>query len=188
MPDHLLDMLPPSQRGRLFAWSLAACGLLSGTLWWIDRPLRTMVIGLGPLRLTGTLAFEFACDPETAGEIIACWRAEALTRARFALGLDYLFMVAYALVLSLACLWARYMIRPWSTRLSGLGTLLASAVWLAAGADALENAALLRQLLARPLSPWPEMAYCLASLKYSLLALAAVFIVVGLMARLTRRG
>lgn len=188
MPAHPLDVLPPSQRGRLFGWSLAACSLTFATLWWIGRPLETMVIRLGPLRLKGILAFEFAGDPETAREIIACWKGEALTRAGFGLGLDYLFMVTYALVFSLACLWSRDVLRPRFPRLSGLGTGMAVASWLAAGADALENVALVRQLLAAPLSPWPEMAFGMASIKFALLALAAAFSLVGLVARVARRG
>jgi hypothetical protein len=149
------------------------------TLSWIGRPLRTPPVYL-PFGLTdGIVAFELAGDPQTAREIVDRWQGDLLLRAGFSLGLDYLFIVAYATALALACLWAVDQLRSRVAWLASLGIWLAWGQWLAGALDAVENGALVRQLLIAPSSPWAEIAYWSATFKFLLIFAGGAYLFLG---------
>jgi hypothetical protein len=85
-------------------------------------------------------------------------------------------MPAYALALSLGILLAASRHR---------GTFATLGAWMGWGAlaapffDALENFGLVRVLLYQTNSPWPEIAYWCATIKFALLALGLVYALVG---------
>ena len=83
--------------------------------------------------------------------------------AAFALGFDYVFMLAYSTAIGLACVMAAGVLGSRGWPLAGIGAGLAWAQWLAAGLDAVENFALTAMLfggVARPGRSWPTGARC----------------------------
>ena len=101
----------------------------------LDFPLRT------PSAPLGIVSFELAGTPENANAIIESWDQRAKLFAAFGLGLDYLFMPAYALTISLGVLMALRKHGGWFTKIGGAigwGALLAALF------DAVENVFLWR--------------------------------------------
>ena len=113
-----------------------------------DRPLRTAAAP------QGIVSFGLAGNQAVAQEILASWDSTARVYAGLSLGLDYLFMAAYATAISLGCVWAVRSLRlpRW---LGGLGIFLAWGQFVAAGLDAVENVALIQQLLGAQAAAWP---------------------------------
>ncbi|NOZ48825.1 MAG: hypothetical protein GXP37_02100 [Chloroflexi bacterium] len=160
---------------QLFVISLIATAGLMVVLQGIDVPLRTSAAP------QGIVSFELAGSVATAQAIVQSWDASALAHAGFSLGLDYLFMLAYATTFMLACLWAQAQWRPgWGHR---LGALLAAAMPVAALADAIENLALWRSLQVVA-APWPQIGRSMATIKFTLLAVALVYMLVSLIRKI----
>jgi len=135
---------------------------------------------------SGILSFELAGTPEQAAAIIASWDPRAQLYAAFGLGFDYVFMLAYASTICLACLWARNVLREYGGQpLATAGVVLAVGVWLAAAFDAVENLALGVLLLEAIRSPWPEIARWCATFKFVLVFLGLVYAFLGLVVYLT---
>ncbi len=141
---------------------------------------------------SGIVSFELAGNPGNSEKILASWNQEARMHAALSLGLDYLFMVAYAAAISLGCVWAAEGIRSRRWPLSSLGIYLAWGQWLAAVLDAVENIGLIVILFFQVVSPWPEIARWCAIFKFALIFLGLVYalygLVVGVVSRLTQNS
>jgi len=102
----------------------------------------------------GLLTLQFAGDVEDVGRILRSWSPRARAVAAFGLGLDYLYMPIYAAGASFLgaklALAARHRGR---TGLAGWVAAVAWLPWLAAAADATENAAALELVLGGPQRP-----------------------------------
>jgi hypothetical protein len=170
--------LPGSLLARVFWPALAATLLLMLILNLVGAPLET------PAAPYGIISFELAGSPVQASTILDSWDPAAKVRAGFSLGLDYLFMLAYASALSLACLWAAAGLRSRRWPLGGLGLPLAAGQWLAALFDAAENIALALLLFGYPAGPLPQAARICALLKFGLIFLGMVYAFLGAAARL----
>ena len=72
----------------------------------VDAPLKT------PAAPQGIVSYEFAGTTTAAQRILDSWDAGAKVYAGFSLGLDYLYMPAYALTIGLACAWAARVLGP----------------------------------------------------------------------------
>lgn len=140
----------------------------------LDAPLRNAAAP------NGIISFELAGSVARAQAMIDSWDARARLYAAFGLGLDYLFMVSYALAIGLGCLRAAGVLgRRWP-RLAGLGRLLAWGLSLAALLDAIENFALTTMLLAGAASaPWPALAAGCAAVKFALVGLGLLYALAG---------
>jgi hypothetical protein len=137
---------------------------------------------------SGIISFELAGDQPTAQAILGSWDAQARVYAGLSLGADYLFMLAYAEAIGLACvLVARWLVLR-SPALAWLGVALAWAQWGAAGLDALENYALIRLLLGSEQAYWPVMAKWCAIPKFALVAAGLLYAVLGALAALALRA
>ncbi len=140
------------------------------------------VLGI-PLRTTaapsGIISYEFAGDLEGARRILASWRPEARIYAGLNLGLDYLFMVAYAGALGLGCVLVARRLGRWSRGLAVLGVALSWGQWLAALLDAVENYALIRLLLGSERALWPALATGCALPKFIIVGAGILFIGAG---------
>jgi hypothetical protein len=92
--------------------------------------------------------------------------------AAFELGLDYLFMPAYALALSVGILLA-------SGRHGGIlrraGSWMGWVTFAAAGFDAVENYGLFRMMTGGPMGSWPQAAAACATAKFGLLLAGILF-------------
>ena len=137
----------------------------------------------------GIISYELAGTVEEAQAILDSWDSSAQLHAAFALGFDYVFMLAYSTTIGLACVMAAGALRSRDWPLAGVGAGLAWGQWLAASLDAVENIALTAMLFGAVASPWPQVAYWCALVKFALVFLGLVYAfyggVVGLFIRKT---
>ena len=121
------------------------------------------------------VSFELARTPARSEAIVEAWKAQGVLHfAKWNTWLDYVFMVCYAywLALGIAGLLRYPLLAVWIIP----GRVLAWAQWLVLMADAIENAALLRILYGVARTPWPQIAFACAVVKFSLLGLGLVYL------------
>ncbi len=175
---HPWSRLEPAACSRGFAAAAAVALGLAVALWLVDRPLRATGNGIVSLALAG--------DRDAARTILASWGESGRVLAAFGLGLDYLFLVAYALALSLGCVAAAgWWQRAWV--LTAAGPALAWGAFFAGLLDAVENYALAQGLFGAQGAWWPVTAWWCAAPKFALVGLALAYIGLGGVARLVRR-
>lgn len=139
----------------------------------LDAPLRTAVAP------RGIVSFELAKDADASRQILDSWNARAKTQAAFSLGLDYLFLIVYAVFISLACVQVSEALRHRSPLLACLGEILAWAQFLAAILDAVENAALISLLLRSERLWWPAVARGCAIIKFTIVGAGLIYVAGG---------
>ncbi|MEJ2750140.1 MAG: hypothetical protein P8183_19875 [Anaerolineae bacterium] len=127
----------------------------------------------------GIVSYEFAGDMPTAHAILDSWGARGQVFAGLSLGLDFLFLFAYAGSIGLGCVLAARVLAPQGRPIYKIGIWLAWGVLLAAFLDYLENYALIRILLGSESSLWPTMARWCASAKFTLVGLGLLFVIIG---------
>lgn len=194
--DHPLEFVPKGSRKPVFFTLLALTLILFAVFRVLDQPLRT------PAAPKGIVSFEFARDAQTARAITDSWKQMSLLLssvageanpdivnvsyvfAAFGLGLDYLFMPVYALALAFGTLLAA---QSHGGAIKSLGAVAGYGAFAAPFFDAVENYALLQILLNRIYSPYPEVAYCCASIKFVLLILGLLYVLVGWLLPKARR-
>ncbi|HEV2812940.1 MAG TPA: hypothetical protein VGW10_06780 [Solirubrobacteraceae bacterium] len=130
----------------------------------------------------GIVSFEVEFTSENARETLAAWGEDGRGDAKLSLWLDYLFLIAYAAFFSLAAIaviealgWRRW-------------AFIATFPLAGAICDALENGALLMTIGQDGDQPWPLAAGVFASIKFLLLTPAQLFVLVGFVIWLSRRG
>ncbi len=175
---HPLSWLAPMHRRAAFGVLLIATLAVFATISALDAPLRTAAAP------NGIVSFELAGSPEQAQAILASWDASARIAAGLSLGVDYLFMVLYALTIGLGCVLVGEGLGGAPAR---LGVVLAWGQVLAAVLDAVENWALIRWLLGSRAGFWPSLAAGCATVKFALVGLGLAFVLVGAMVLLLRR-
>ena len=182
--QHPLEFVPDEYRKRIFFTFLALTLILFAVLRVLDQSLRT------PAAPDGIVSFEFAGNAPTARAITDSWKQMSLLLsavagqsnpdivnvpyviAAFGLGLDYLFMPAYSFALAFGTL---FVMRRHSGWFRSLGAVAGYGAFAAALFDAAENYALFQILLNKIYSPYPEIAYYCASLKFTLLILGLLY-------------
>lgn len=135
----------------------------------------------------GIISFELAGGEAQARAILASWDAAAQRYADYSLRIDFLYLIAYSTTIGLACTWAADVFRARGWGLSAVGVPLAWGLWLAALLDATENIALLRLLHGPVASPWPQIAWACATLKFILVGLGLLYFVAGVVTWLVGR-
>ncbi len=176
--QHPLEFVSTVYRKRLFFTFLFLTLSLFAVFRVLDQPLRT------PAAPNGIVSFELAGSPLRAQAITEEWKRSSLLLsavsgqadpnivnipyafAAFGLGIDYLFMPVYAFALAFGTLLAANRHGGW---IKSLGAVAGYGAFAAALFDAVENYALFQILLNRVYSPYPEIAYYCASLKFGLL-------------------
>ncbi|HEX5725201.1 MAG TPA: hypothetical protein VFX98_07025 [Longimicrobiaceae bacterium] len=179
---HPFAHVPPRRRPLLLGILLIASAGLAATLSAQGIPLRTAAAP------GGVLSYEFAWTGARAAEILRSW-APMREIARQQLLIDFPYLLAYPLLLSLACVllagtgpggWAR------------AGRFLAWAVLPAGLLDGIENAALLRMLEHGAADAPARVAGVCASLKFFLVGCAVAYVLAQggrlLAGRLSGRG
>jgi hypothetical protein len=136
----------------------------------------------------GIVPFEVTGGQDRADEILAEWGDDGRDAARESLWIDFGFLLAYGLFLTLALAATRDLAieRGWR-RLAVIGRRI---VWfgaLGAAFDALENACLLLTL-DRAGAAFPLLATIFAAGKFVLLAVAILYLLAGLAMRLRQPG
>lgn len=170
MPNHPLALIPKPYRPRLFAFFLVLTLVVMVALNLLGTPLQTAAAP------AGIISYEFSGDTQQANAILDSWDNQAKQYAALNLGLDYLFMPAYATAIGLAAIWVGQAI---GGRTHSFGVWLAWGQWLAALLDAAENVALIKMLLDTTAAPWPQIAYWCAAVKFALVLLGLLFVLVG---------
>lgn len=129
----------------------------------------------------GIVAFELAGTPERAAALLESWGAEGRAAARESLVLDQGYLVAYSSVLALAATEAGVAFgdRGWR-RTARLAGPLGWAQYVAAGCDAVENAALFAVVGGSTRTGLPALARRAALVKFALIALGLPYGLVGL--------
>ena len=183
---HPFDFIPPGW-WPLFFWLLLGLAVLLMVVFWVTgAPLTTDAAPYG------IVSFELAGSVENAKAILESWDTEAKIRAAFSLGFDFLFMVVYASTIAFGCGLASRVLRRSNWPLANGGNVLAWGVLLAAFFDVIENMALLSMMFGPVISPWPEIAYGCAVIKFILVFVGIVYViyggVVGLVEKVTPVG
>ncbi len=135
----------------------------------------------------GIVPFELTGGQERADEILAEWGEDGRDAARESLWIDFGFLLAYGIFLTLALAAARDVAarREWR-RLASIGRIVVSFGALAAAFDALENVCLLLTLDDAG-SVFPVLATVFASCKFLLLAIAIAYLLAALATWLRHR-
>ena len=126
----------------------------------------------------GIVDLELAGTEGRAGAVLAAWDPDAQRRARFAVRLDFLFLLVYSTAIGMACMEAADRLRH-QPRPARAGSALAWLQWGAALLDAVENAAMLQILGGRVRQPWPAIARSCALPKFVIVALGLVYALYG---------
>ena len=113
------------------------------------------------------------------GEKLYEWGERGRVYAGLNLGLDYLFMVAYAGAIGLGCALVADRLAGGNSLLSLVGRALAWGQFGAALLDAIENYALIRLLLGSEGAVWPALAKWCAFFKFAIVALGLAYVAIG---------
>jgi len=178
----VFQWLTESGQSRVFVLASILALLTMASLQVLDVPLKTTAAP------GGIISYEFARDLAGARRILNSWGPEDRVYAGLSLGLDYLFMLSYACALGLGCVLVARRLGLWSGALAALGVVLSWGQWLAALLDAMENYALIRLLLGSERALWPALASSCALTKFLLVGAGILFIGVGGILSLLRRG
>ena len=167
---HPLETIPHEYRKRFFFTFLFLMLVLFTIFRLIDQPLRT------PAAPNGIISFELSENVNQARLITDEWKTSSYIFAAFGLGMDYLFMPIYAFALAFGTLLAANWHSGW---LKSIGALAGYGAFVAALFDAIENYALFQILLNQIHSPYPELAFYCASIKFSLLIFGILYALIG---------
>lgn len=185
---HPLEFVHISHRKRFFFLFLTLTAVIFGIFRFLDQPLRT---DAAP---NGIVSFELAGTPQSARAITDSWRLQSLllssvadqpdpnivnipySYAAFGLGLDYLFMPAYALALAFGTLLVTQKHTGW---LNSLAVVAGYGAFAAAMFDAVENFALWQVLLGVYESGYPALAAFCALIKFGLLIFGLAIALLG---------
>jgi len=172
MPDPFKRLSDSTQRSALLIFLLLSVTLLAG-MHSLDQRLITDVAP------SGIVSFELAGNIKQAKQILKEWGPEGKVYAALSLGLDYLFLIVYALFISLACvLIARY----FKLRIAFLaiwGFVLGWGQFFAALLDAIENLALIKLILESQREFWPIIARWCAVVKFGIVGAGLFYILTG---------
>jgi hypothetical protein len=141
----------------------------------LDTPLRTHKAP------RGIISFELAKDDEASQQIMDSWSIEAKVNAALSLGLDFLFLITYALFISFSCIQVAAVLKDEHSIFFNLAVVLAWAQFLAAILDAIENIALIHLLLNSSRKWLPYLARWCAIVKFSIVGAGLIFIFGGVL-------
>ncbi|MEM7249995.1 MAG: hypothetical protein AAF493_01140 [Pseudomonadota bacterium] len=144
---------------------------LSAALFWLDRALISDVVRFG------IVSFEFAATGVRSAEILDAWGDVGIKRALTIQAIDFLYLLVYPV-------WFALVLRKLTRNRGGaIGrgcAWVSVAVIVAAPLDAMENVALVYQLIASAAHPAALIAAGCASVKFALVAAAVIAIVAAL--------
>jgi hypothetical protein len=171
--SHPFVWLSEHGQKRAFVLWAALALVVMASLQVLGEPLKTEVAPLG------IVSFEFAGELSTAQRMIESWGQQGQVYAGLNLGLDYLFLVAYASAIGLGCVLVGQRCVKLVAAMAPVGIALSWGQCLAALLDAVENYALIRLLLGSGQELWPVLARWCAMLKFVLVGAGLVYVLFG---------
>jgi len=170
---HPFAWLSTSVQRRAFVVFLVLTLAVMAGLNALGAPLKT---GVSP---SGIVSFELARKLPPAQSMIESWGQRGQVYAGLSLGLDYLFLVAYATCIALGCALVARSLSQRVAFLYSVGVFLAWAQFGAALLDAAENYALIQVLLGSQQEAWPALAWWCAVPKFLIVAAGLVYVCIG---------
>jgi hypothetical protein len=167
---HPFENIQPQYLNRWFWVSLVGCIFLMVVFNQAGKPLTTSVAP------SGIVSYELAGTASKSAAILASWDGTTKLLAAFGIGLDYVFMFAYAGALSLGSIWASRTLTRSGWPLAGMGRWLAWGVFAAALLDAIENVGLLVQMTSGAQDTWAFVARIAAIVKFGLIFLGMIYV------------
>ena len=193
MPAIPVQRAPSTLINQPFSWLPEAHqkGVLIGAILLTAVLMAAIVMTNAPLQSPaapmGIVSLQLAGSLPAARAILASWGTGEQGWAKLNLGIDYLYLFAYATTLSLGCmLLARRFLANRCVAILGVG--LSWGVVVAALLDTVENGFLLLLLLGNPLEAWAVLAYWCAVPKFALVLAALTYLVIGGLACLVERA
>ncbi len=180
-PRYPFARLSESGQKIAFIFLFALTLIVLASLQALGAPLNTETAPMG------IVSFEFAGELAPAQRMVESWGQEGRVYAGLSLGLDYLFLVAYASAISLGCVLVARSLARRVKFLPGIGAVLAWAQFAAALLDAVENYGLIRVLLGSDQAAWPVVAWWCAVPKFIIVALGLGYVIVGALVALVVR-
>lgn len=168
--QHPLEFIPQTLRKPLFYFFFAFTIVIFSVFRPLDAPLRTSAAP------NGIVSFELARTLDSSQAMMNSWDANARLTAAFGLGFDYLFMLVYALALSLGLLLAGHGKANWYHTITAW---LGWGAFAAAFFDMLENYALWRILIGSLDPSFPQIAWLCAAVKFTLLIAGILIALAG---------
>lgn len=186
MMSHPFMWVSESSRRAVFWVFFALAILLIIALQLLGGPLKTAAAP------AGIVSFELAGSIANAERILSSWDGLARAYAGLNLGLDFLFIVAYAGAIGLGC---SLLGASLGRRLKVFGSVGVSLAWaqlLAAAFDSTENYSLITLLLGSKENAWAVLARACAIPKFLIVLLGLAYLVVAIIVWLVlaalRRG
>lgn len=173
LPRHPFTWLPPASQKRAFVLALLLTLSLMGAILVTNTPL------VNPTAPYGMVSFQLAGTLQDTLRILTSWNQQAQLFAALNLGIDYPYMVAYAVTIGLGCVLLARRLAPRSPLLALVGVGLSWGVFVALLLDAAENYFLIRLLLGDRQALWPTMARWCAIPKFGLLLTALAYLAGG---------
>ncbi len=121
----------------------------------------------------GILSLQFAQTPEAVQTLFSRWTGTSQVVLHFSLGLDYLYMVTYALAISLGCVLGGIK----HPRFQRWAHVLAWLLIVAACLDAIENAACIAAIISGPTELTTAITYRFAGSKFFIIGLGLIFVI-----------
>ncbi len=127
----------------------------------------------------GIVSVGFISSVENFNAAMAAWGDTGKIATGFSLGLDYLYIVLYSVVLYLLLILTSEKIMRVSNRGGQLLFIMAILSPIVGASDSIENFSLLQLLLGSQNDLWPKMAYYCAISKFTGAAICTVAMVAG---------
>lgn len=166
-------------------WFGAASLVAFGLSYWVGITGQALRTAASPF---GIVSLELAGTAEAAQRIHAAWGATGREAAAFNIRIDFLYLLAYGIALSIGCAVASTWWGRRSARMASLGPAMSLAMLLAAGCDAVENVAMLLALRDPGNALWPMLARVCAMVKFALLPLGLLYVMTGAFTRIGTRN
>ncbi len=172
-----------TERTRLRAFGVASLAAFAMSAW-VGSTGEVLRTAASPF---GIVSLELAGTVDAAQRIYAAWGETGHQAAQFNIKIDFLYLIAYGIALSLGCAVARLWWARRSAPLARLGALLTWLMFVAAFSDACENAMMWHAIHDTTNALWPMLSRVFAIIKFALLAVGLFYIMFGAFSRIGQR-
>ncbi|MCH2193404.1 hypothetical protein [Kordia sp.] len=174
----MLKKLSPSAEKKLLFLAIATFLLAGSCMMYFDTLLKNEIAPMG------IVSFELAKTLDYSTQILDSWKSTegAMQSAEWSLWFDYIFIIAYTLLL---CLFIHRVRRNiWTngeSLVNRLGVVMIRIVIYAGVLDMVENFALLQLFYDDLTSHWSTLAFVTATIKFISILLAILYVLISLL-------